>query len=223
MRIVRAGFRTRPLLAAALMLLCAAEASAQGAAQAAVPRDRPASAQALLDSQPAEIVAELLEERLVLMRNEGGDAGLVEALVLFSIPPDQVWELLVQRERQSEYRPELTGIELIERNESRVLEEQHLRIAFISLSYRLENRFEPETRTFTFEIDTSYESIIQHVSGYWELHGLDGGRTLARFGTRVNVSSAVPGFLQNGITRKNVPQSLENTRQWVDSGGRWRP
>ncbi|MEN8161643.1 MAG: hypothetical protein ABFS41_16355, partial [Myxococcota bacterium] len=59
--------------------------------------------------------------------------------------------------------------------------------------------------------------------GYWELHELEGGRTLARFGTRVNVSAAVPGFLQNGITRKNVPESLDNTRQWIDSGGRWRP
>jgi len=33
----------------------------------------------------------------------------------------------------------------------------------------------------------------------------------------------VPGFLQNGITRKNVPEGLDNTRQWVDSNGRWRP
>ena len=50
-----------------------------------------------------------------------------------------------------------------------------------------------------------------------------GSRTLARFGTRVSVSKAVPGFLQNGITRKNVPETLENTRKWVDSGGQWRP
>jgi ribosome-associated toxin RatA of RatAB toxin-antitoxin module len=210
-------------MAVLLTLFVVAEASAQGAAQAAVPRDRPASAQALLDSQPEGVVRDLMEERLVLMKNEGGDAGLVEALVLFSVPPDQVWELLVQRDRQSEYRPELTEIKVVEREEDRLLEEQHLRIAFISLSYRLQNRFEPETRTFTFEIDESYESVVKHVSGYWELHELDGGRTLARFGTRVNVSAAVPGFLQNGITRKNVPSSLENTRQWIDSGGRWRP
>jgi ribosome-associated toxin RatA of RatAB toxin-antitoxin module len=223
MPIARAAFCARPLLAAALALGVAAETSAQGAAQAAVPRDRPASAQALLDSQSEEVVQELLDERLVLMKNGGGDASLVEALVLFSVPPDQVWKLLVQRERQSEYRPELTEIKVIESEEGRLLEEQHLRIAFISLSYRLENRFDPETRTLAFEIDERYESVIQHVSGYWELHALDGGRTLARFGTRVNVSSAVPGFLQNGITRKNVPNSLENTRQWVDSGGRWRP
>jgi hypothetical protein len=163
MPIARAAFRARPLLAAALALGVAAEASAQGAAQAAVPRDRPASAQALLDSQPEQVVHELLEERLVLMKNEGGDAGLVEALVLFSVPPDQVWKLLVQRERQSEYRPELTEIKVIESEEGRLLEEQHLRIAFISLSYRLENRFDPETRTLTFEIDERYESVIQHV------------------------------------------------------------
>lgn len=223
MAIVRAASRSRPFLAAALALFFGAEASGQGAAQAAVPRNRPASAQALLDSQGEEVVEELLDERLVLMESEGGDASLVEALVLFSVPPDQVWDLLIQRERQSEYRPELKAIEVIEREQDRLLEEQHLKIAFISLSYRLQNRFEPETRTFTFEIDPSYDSLVKHVSGYWELHPLDGGRTLARFGTRVNVSAAVPGFLQNRITRSNVPDSLDNTRQWVDSGGRWRP
>ena len=211
----------RPLLVAALGLLLGGQAVAQSAAQAAVPRNRPASAQALLDSQPDALVEELLEDRLVLM--EGADAGLVEALVLFSVPPDQVWDLLIQRERQSEYRPELKQIEVIERDPDGLLEEQHLRIAFLSVSYRLKNKFQPEQRTFTFEIDPSYESMIQHVSGYWELHPLEGGRTLARFGTRVNVSAAVPGFLQNGITRKNVPESLENTRRWIDSGGKWRP
>ncbi|MEN8160148.1 MAG: hypothetical protein ABFS41_08765, partial [Myxococcota bacterium] len=117
MPLVRAARTARPLLAAALpllvtawALLVAVEAFGQAAAQAAVPRNRPASAQALLDSQPEKVVEELLEERLVLMRSEGGDAGLVEALVLFSVPPDRVWELLVQRERQSEYRPELREI-----------------------------------------------------------------------------------------------------------------
>jgi Polyketide cyclase / dehydrase and lipid transport len=210
---------------AALLALSASAGGgfAQGAAQAAVPRNRPESAQALLDAQPEDVVEELMDERLVLMSTSSSDSGLVEALVLFSQPVETVWALLIQRERQNEYRPELTEIEVVERAPNALLEEQHLKIAFLSVSYRLRNRFDEPTRTITFEIDPSYESTIQHVSGYWELHALDGGRTLARFGTRVNVSSAVPGFLQNGITRKNVPESLENTRQWVDSGGRWRP
>jgi hypothetical protein len=210
---------------AALLVACAlaGEATAQGAAQAAVPHNRPASAQALLDSQPKELVEELMDERLVLMKTDGSDKSLVEALVLFSVPPDQVWPLLIERERQSEYRPELTGIEILERQEDGMLEEQHLKIAFLSVSYRLRDKFDAASHTMTFETDPSYESMVEHVSGYWELHALEGNRTLARFGTRVNVSSAVPRFLQNGITRKNVPETLDNTRRWVDSGGRWRP
>lgn len=224
MPLPRAVRRARCALAASLaVLVCAGDALAQGAAQAAVPRDRPTSAQALLESQTGDVVEELMEKRLVLMKTDAADKGLVEALVLFARPPEEVWPLLVQRERQREYRPELTAVEIVKREENALVEEQHLKIAFLKVGYRLNDRFDPATHTLTFELDPSYESPLEHVSGYWELHGLDGGRTLARFGTRVNVSNAVPGFLQNGITRKNVPETLDNTRQWVDSGGQWRP
>ena len=217
--------RCARLALAAQLAICASAGGgfAQGAAEAAVPRNRPASAQALLDSQPKDLVAELMEERLVLMKTDGSGMGLVEALVLFSRPPEEVWPLLIQRERQKEYRPELTSVEIVKREENSVVEEQHLEIAFLSVGYRLNDHFDPATRTLTFALDPSFESTLEHVSGYWELHALDGGRTLARFGTRVNVSSAVPGFLQHGITRKNVPETLQNTRRWVDSGGQWRP
>jgi hypothetical protein len=205
--------------AAWLALLVAGAA----AGQAALPQNRPPSAQALLDAQPAERRDELLEERLVLLPSDGLPEGQVEALVLFERPADRVWELLLARERQREYRPELTVLEVVEQTADGVVEEQHLKIAFLSVAYRLRDRFDAGTRTITWQLDPSFESTLEHVSGYWELHALDGERTLARFGTKVSVSAAVPGFLQNGITRKNVPDSLENTRQWVDSDGRWRP
>jgi len=160
---------------------------------------------------------------MVLLPSAGLPEGQVEALVLFSQPPDKVWELLLLRERQNEYRPELTSISVIERRADECVEEQHLKIAFLSIGYRLRDRLDPATRTLTWELDPSFESTLQHVSGYWELYELAGSRTLARFGTKVSVSPAVPGFLQNGITRKNVPEGLENTRQWVDSNGLWRP
>ena len=192
-------------------------------AQPAIPQNRPASAQALLDSQPKERIETLLEDRMVLLPSDGLPKGQVEALVVFSQPAERVWELLRQRERQKEFRPELISLSVIERNGDGMVEEQHLKIAFLNIGYRLRDRFDEATHTMTWELDPTYESTLQHVSGYWELHPLDAARTLARFGTRVSVSPAVPGFLQNGITRKNVPESLENTRQWVDSDGRWRP
>ena len=206
-------------MGAIVALLTAAGAGGE----AALPPQRPTSAQALLDAQPTELREELLQERMVLLPSAGLPKGQVEALVLFSQPPEKVFELLIQRDRQKEFRPEITELSIIERSSDRVVEEQHLRIAFLDVAYRLECRVDAGTRTLTWQLDPSFESTLEHVSGYWELHALEGGRTLARFGTKVSVSPAVPGFLQNGITRKNVPEGLENTRQWVDSDGRWRP
>jgi hypothetical protein len=203
------------------MLTLLAAAAAGG--QPALPSQRPASAQALLDAQPAQRRQDLLDDRLVLLPAAGLPEGQVEALVLFAQPLEKVWGLLLQRERQNEYRQELTSIAVVERNGEELVEEQHLTIAFLSVACRLRSRFDAAMRTMTWELDPRFESPLEHVSGYWELHALDGARTLARFGTRVSVSPAVPGFLQNGITRKNVPESLEHTRQWVDSDGRWRP
>jgi|SRR5262245_25771105 len=207
-----------------LLVPCALPAPAGGqAAVPAMPVDRPASGQALLDAMPKDVIEQLMHERMVVLKTDASQKDLVQALVLFSQPPERVWELLIQRERQKEYRPELTDVQVVSRTEDGMVEEQHLRIAFLSVGYRLEERMDPATHTLTWHLDPSFESPLQHVSGYWELHALDGGRTVARFGTRVNVSSAVPGFLQNGITRKNVPETLDNTRQWIDSEGRWRP
>jgi hypothetical protein len=203
--------------------LLALLATAAAGGQAALPVNRPASAQALLDAQPERRRAELMEERVVLLPSDELPKGQVEALVLFSQPPETVWELLLQRERQKEFRPEITALSIVEKGPGRVVEEQHLKIAFLEVAYRLVDRFDAATRTITWQLDPSFESTLEHVSGYWELHELDGVRTLARFATKVSVSPAVPGFLQDGITRRNVPQSLENTREWVDSNGRWRP
>ena len=209
--------------AGAALALLIGLAAAVAPAQPAVPQNPPASAQALLDSQPKERIEKLLEDRMVLLPSDGLPKGQVEALVVFSQPVDRVWALLLDRDRQKEYRPELVSTSVVERRGDFVIEEQHLKIAFLDIGYRLRDRNDPSTHTMTWELDPDYESTLQHVSGYWELHALDAARTLARFGTRVSVSPAVPGFLQNGITRKNVPETLENTRQWVDSDGRWRP
>jgi hypothetical protein len=75
----------------------------------------------------------------------------------------------------------------------------------------------------TWELDPSFDNSIDQVSGYWEFLDLDGGRTLARFGTWVRVGPLLPAFVQDRATRQNVLETIESTRQWVDSGGRWRP
>ena len=89
--------------------------------------------------------------------------------------------------------------------------------------YLRDTTLDPIARRIRWDLDPAFDNDLAHVSGFWELFPLDENRTLARFGISVDVGPAVPGFLQDWITRKNVPGSMERARLWVNSEGRYRP
>jgi hypothetical protein len=143
--------------------------------------------------------------------------------VLFDRPPAQVWSLLQRVERQREYRPELTHVAAVDRFENGVVDRHEIRVLFVQLAYHLRYEFRPDAWRIVWVLDPRFENDVQEISGSWDLFDLSGDRTLGRFGTTVRVGSALPRSLQDAVTRKNVPETLENVRRWVDSGGKWRP
>jgi hypothetical protein len=177
---------------------------------------------AILDAQPRELVTRLFEKKVVLLAN-AGNSSLVEALVLFQKPRDETLKLLIQTARQPEFRPELAKVIEIERTPEGTVEEQRMKIMFVSVVYRLRYRVDAPAWRIEWRLDDRFDNALSEVQGFWELHELDAGNTLARFGTVVDVGPALPGPLQDWATRKNVPQTLDRTRRWVDSDGRWRP
>lgn len=188
---------------------------------------KPMTAEELLASQPAELVDRLRREKVVMMqevRKAGAlSGGLMLALVIFEQPIDATYQYLSQTARQIEYRPEVTSIETVAWKEEGPVDVCRLRVLFRRYEYSLRYRLEPDARRIRWELDPDYDNDLRQVRGSWELYELDDHRTLARFGTSVDVGPAVPGFLQDWITRKNVPDSMDRARRWVDSGGRYRP
>ena len=185
------------------------------------------SAATILASQPRELVARLMEDDVIILqevRTEGPLRGaIVSAYLIFENSIDDVYRLLAQSSRQVEFRPELTSIEVIEIVAHGQIDEQRLRILFKRYVFRLEYRLSPEQRRIEWVLDESFDNDLALVSGYWELYEMADGRTLGRSGTRVDVGPAVPAFLQNWITRKNLPQTMERVRRWVNSEGSYRP
>jgi hypothetical protein len=111
----------------------------------------------------------------------------------------------------------------VARRDGELVVEQHLKLMFVPIVYRLRHRPDREAARISWQLDRSFESSLRNVEGYWELFGLEGGRTLGRFGSVVDVGPAVPRSLQDMLTRKTVERSVESCRRWVDSGGTWRP
>lgn len=180
----------------------------------------------LLAAQPAALRERLFDEKLVIMqeRRESGtpSGGFTVGLVIFEVPVADAFALLCQTERQIEYRPEVVGIETVERGPLGPVDEHRLKVLFRRYVYRLQYALEPQSHSLRWELAPGFEHDLERVSGFWELHALDEERTLGRFGSSVDVGPLVPAFLQDLISREKLPDVMERTRRWVDAEHRAR-
>jgi hypothetical protein len=140
--------------------------------------------------------------------------------VIFEQPVSRAFGLLAQTARQREYRPELDSIETVERLGDGTVDEHRLRMMFIDIRYRLRSRVDAAKRRIQWELAPGFDNDLARVDGSWELYALEEGRTLGVFGTVVEVGAGLPAFLQDYVTRKNLPRTLERCRRWVDGDGR---
>lgn len=211
----RSGASTRLTLAA--LVLCAA-IPVFGAGE---------HAEAVLEGEPAEVVERLMEQGYVVLEETGSDSeSYIVAWVLFERPVQQVVALLRQAARQTEYRTELDHVETIRTFENGRIDEQRIRIMFTTFVYRLRYHDVADTEgKLEWALDPDFDNDMRVVAGFWEFHPFEHepNRTLARFGSNVNVGPAVPRFIQKRISRKTVLRYLKNSRRWIDSGGEWRP
>lgn len=213
-------------VALAALLLVTAAATAEDPEIEVRKAVRPTPGNAILQTIPAEASARLLERGWVLIETPGSEddhfEGL-EALVIFERPPNETLRMLAQTGRQTEYRKDVHTIETIEFEENGSIDEHRMRIMFVRIAYRIDYDIDYEALRMTWRLDPRFENSLKHLEGYWELYELGGGRTLARFGTDVEVGPAIPPMLQDSVTRSKVPKSIDNTRKWVNSGGKFRP
>jgi len=178
----------------------------------------PASA---LDPPSPELLARLEQEHVI--PDPSRDDRASRALVLFEQPREEVMELLTSTTRQKEYRPELARVEVVDVSDHANVAEYKLRFMLTSLSYRVREAWDPASGRVWWSLDPTFDNELRVLDGLWELRALDDRRTLGRFSTRIDLGPELPAFLQDYATRKKLPESMEQVRRWVDSGGKWRP
>ena len=174
-----------------------------------------------LDAPSPDLLARLEQEHVVC--DTSNDDHAIRALVLFDRPREEVMELLTSTSRQKEYRPELTRVEVIDTSDNANVAEYKLRFMLTSLSYRVREAWDPSSGRVWWSLDPTFDNGLEVLDGLWELRALDDRHTLGRFSTRIDLGPALPAFLQDYATRKKLPESMEQVRHWVDSGGKWRP
>jgi hypothetical protein len=185
------------------------------------------TAERVLESEPQAVRERILAQKLLVLEEVGGGRdSFVVAYVLFERPVRDVVQLLRQASRQTEYRPELSHVETVRTFEGGRIDEQRMRIVFTNLVYRLRYRDLADTEgRLEWALDQEFDNDMSRFEGFWEFYPFEQnpGRTLARFGSNVDIGPGVPQFIQKTMSRKTVLRYLKNARLWVDSDGEWRP
>jgi hypothetical protein len=200
----------------AVVLFIAARAHAQ-----ALPVSAP---DAPFFSPPPALLARLENEHFVMLdaaAAQGTDrVKVAEALVLFEQPRATVLHLLTSISRQSEYRPELQSLEIVNATEQSNLAEYELRVMLIKLRYRVQTHWDFEQGRIWWSLDPSFSNEMKTLDGLWELRALDERRTLGHMSIRIDLGPALPAALQDYATRKKLPEAMDQVRRWVDANGR---
>ncbi len=200
----------------AVVLLVATRARAQP-----LPVSAPGSP--LFAPQPA-LLARVENEHVVMLDAAAAESAdrvkVAEALVLFEQPRATVLQLLASTSRQTEYRPELKKLHIVEATEQSNLAEYNLRVMLTTLRYRVQTNWDFEQGRIWWSLDPSFPNEMKTLDGLWELRALDERRTLGHMSIRIDLGPALPAALQDYATRKKLPEAMDQVRRWVDSNGR---
>jgi hypothetical protein len=144
------------------------------------------------------------------------------ALVVFALPRRRVMELLLQTHRQDEFLLNVRSVTSVVRGIDESIDEHELKVLFKRLIYRIHHGWNEADWHIWWRLDESFDNDIRSLRGYWQLYAMEDGRTLAVYGTEVDVGSVFPKRLQTMLTQRTLRRSIRQFRRWVDSDGSYR-
>jgi hypothetical protein len=150
---------------------------------------------------------------------ENDKGKLIRAALVFDQPIEKAWAILSHPENEDLYLDECSRADLIERKGNRDLVEFEVSVTLFTIVYRIVHHYQPEKFKFYWNLDPEFDNDLNYVYGEWQLYRF-GNRTIARYATRVDVSSVIPDFIQAKLAGKDIPISLAAVRSWINSGGK---
>ncbi len=154
-------------------------------------------------------------------RVNGVDQALVGAYLIFNQPVTTVWKLMLHPENQARYLPDLSESKLVWKKDDKIDVEFMVKVLFVKMRYRVIHTFYPSKYYFNWTLDPNYDNDLKFLYGEWQLYPLKNGKTLARYMTRVHVSSMVPKFIEERMAKESIPKNMKAFQKWINSNGHY--
>jgi hypothetical protein len=173
-----------------------------------------------------EDVTRLKKGELVIIKDVSGDQGttkgMIKAAIMFNQPLDKVWDLMTQGWRQEEYLPYLDRSILIKKLPDGDIIENQVKVLFVPVHFWVRGYHYHDRFYVDWTLAQGYDNGMKRLEGFWQYYYVDDNHTLARYGTLTETGFGVPAFVQEFLTKRDLPESLGRQKAWVDSGGTYR-
>jgi ribosome-associated toxin RatA of RatAB toxin-antitoxin module len=163
----------------------------------------------------------LQEGKVVTTQVSNTDAsGAVQstnaASAIIPYPPKEVWSVVTDFESRPRFVPGNKEARIIRREGNRVWIAEHLRIFLMNVRFVVISTLEPEQGSVTWVLDRDAPHDIADTTGSWTVVPLeDGQATLVCYRTWVDSGRAVPGFIEDFLTKRSLPKIVEGIRTEV--------
>lgn len=153
---------------------------------------------------------------------EGKNAGRGKAWILIQRSADESFAVLTAYEKHPEFMPRLRRVNVLERTPDSMRVVHEVKIVLSTVRYTLDLAIDRPARTMSFALDKTAANDIRDTSGEWRLLEAGEGRTLVQYTVAVDSGMSVPSFLEDYLTRRDLPRILESFRRRVESDGSWK-
>lgn len=148
---------------------------------------------------------------------EQAQSTLIEAAVVFDVTPQETWRLLSKTEDQIKYLKEIDELNIIKTEPTLNIQEFKLKIAFLTIVYRVIHRFDESNQYIYWGLDPSFNNDLEDLRGFWRFYPYGQGKTLARYGSNVSIKN-IPDWIEAIFKKSGVKKSLLAVKKYVDSG-----
>jgi hypothetical protein len=169
----------------------------------------------------------LQSDGVVVSHQKAADAdgeikGIIKAYIIVKQPREKAFKILQDTTKQASYLPHLVTSKRVSGSETTEKTEFLVKVAFISVHTRVDHQWWPDSSRMAWVLDPGYKNDLKAQVGFYNFYSLDANTTLLEFGTLLETSPLVPGFVQDALTRRDLPEALGNVKKFVDSGGTWK-
>jgi len=207
----------------ALLILAAAGIWAAAGPPPGAPTDQNPEAYKGLSAQD---IGRLKKGEVIIIkkigREESTSDAFIKAAMIVNQPIDKVYTLMAQDARQAEYVPYLDKVVQVQTYSDGDNIEEHLKILFIRLVFRVRWYHYPQKYLLQWNLAPEFKNDLKRLEGFWQFYYIDDNRTLCRYGTISETGFGIPKSVQDFLTRRDLPEALNNQKLWFESNGAWR-